>query len=135
MKTSYDADPKVADFVAKHIDIQAAAGRTARQIAAEVGYRNPNMISMIKTGRVNVPLEKIPALAQALRVDVALLLRLALEQQSPKISEAICGVFGTIPTANEVDVIKTIRLASKGSEVVITENQRVGLGDLFEIPS
>jgi transcriptional regulator with XRE-family HTH domain len=132
MKNNYDASLRVADFVARHIEIQAATGRTARQIAAEVGYRNPNMISMIKTGRANVPFEKIPALARALRVDVALLLRLALEQQSPKINKAISGVFGTIPTANERDTIETVRMVSKSSVIAITEKQKAKLGAIFE---
>jgi hypothetical protein len=119
MKNSYDV--KVADYVAKHLEIQAAAGRTARQIAAEVGFKNPNMISMIKTGRAKVPFEKIPALARALRVDVALLLRLALEQQWPKINKTVCEIFGSILTANERDIIETVRMVSKSSAITITE--------------
>lgn len=130
MQNSYDE--KVAGFVSRHLDIQAAAGRTARQIAAEVGYKNPNMISMIKTGRAKVPFEKIPALAHALRVDVALLLRLALEQQWPKINKTVCEIFGIIPTANERDIIETVRMASKSSVIAITEKQKAKLGAIFE---
>lgn len=132
MQNTYDV--KVADFVAKHLDIQAAAGRTARKIAAEVGYRNPNMIAMIKTGRAKVPLEKIPALAQALRVDVALLFRLALEQQRPKINDAVCEVIGAISTANERDMIETVRLLSKSSTIAITDKQKARFGAIFEAP-
>ncbi|MGZ9053126.1 MAG: helix-turn-helix domain-containing protein [Rhodoplanes sp.] len=62
--------------------ITAISGvKSQREIAAELGYERPNIISMMKRGETKLPLDKVPALAKALHVDPAHLFRLALEQQ------------------------------------------------------
>lgn len=54
--------------------------KSQAEIAAEAGFVNPNMISMLKSGATRIPLDRVPALATALDVDPARLLQLALEQ-------------------------------------------------------
>src|SRR5947209_7699722 len=75
--------------------------KTQREIAVEIGYDKPNMISMFKRGEMKVPLEKIPALAKAVEADPAHLFRLALEQYWPSLGETIQTIFGRTVTANE----------------------------------
>jgi transcriptional regulator with XRE-family HTH domain len=54
---------------------------TNKEIAEKLGYaKNPNVISMFKSGSLKVPLVKIPALAEALGADPAHLLRLAFQE-------------------------------------------------------
>ena len=99
------ADMKIADFIARQIEIVGTSalgrpGKTQREIAAELGYDKPNMISMFKTGMAKVPLEKVPALAKAINVDPAFLFRLALQQYWPDNLDTIAEIFGTICTKN-----------------------------------
>ena len=53
----------VADLVSRHIDMMAPR-RNQREIAERIGFKRPNMLSMIRTGRAAVPFEKIPIIAR-----------------------------------------------------------------------
>jgi transcriptional regulator with XRE-family HTH domain len=94
----------VARYIDKQIDALKGV-KTQREIAAEIGYEKPNIISMFKHGEVKVPLDKIPALAKALHVDPAHLFRLALEQYWPDLGDTIVGIFGPIVSANEEEIL------------------------------
>jgi transcriptional regulator with XRE-family HTH domain len=76
------ADSAIAKYIDKKID-ELKGVKTQREIAAEIDYDKPNMISMFKRGEARVPLDKIPLLAKALGVDPAHMFRLALEQYWP----------------------------------------------------
>jgi transcriptional regulator with XRE-family HTH domain len=100
--------PFAGGAIAKYLDrqIETLKGiKTQREIAAEIGYDKPNMISMFKRGEVRVPLEKIPALAKALHVDAGHLFRLALEQYWPDMGATIMEIFGRVVTANEEQIL------------------------------
>jgi transcriptional regulator with XRE-family HTH domain len=77
--------------------------KNQREIAAEIGYEKPNMISMLKRGEAKVPLDKIPLLAKALNVDPAHLFRLAMEQQWPGMKAVVDEVFKNIASDNETE--------------------------------
>src|SRR5579871_5258209 len=81
---AYVPPPKsrISEYLTKQIDA-IAPYKNQRQIAHELGYAKPNIISMFKTGDTKVPIDKIPALARALNVDPAFLFRLAMEQFWP----------------------------------------------------
>jgi transcriptional regulator with XRE-family HTH domain len=83
--------------------------KSQREIAAEVGYDKPNMLSMIKYGDSRVPLDKIPPLAKALEVEVAHLFRLALEQYWPELHKTLADVGIDALTKGEAEVIKIVR--------------------------
>lgn len=107
-ETNRPGMPFAQSSIAKYLDkqIEALKGvKTQRQIAAEIGYEKPNMISMFKRGEVRVPLDKIPALAKALEVDPGHLFRLALEQYWPGLRETIQAIFGRVVTANEEEIL------------------------------
>ena len=62
--TSYSKSSKneaMSTYIAKKI-YELGGRKTQREIATEIGYDKPNMISMFKTGEAKVPLCKIPAL-------------------------------------------------------------------------
>jgi transcriptional regulator with XRE-family HTH domain len=92
-------DSRIAVFLRKQIAALESI-KTQREIASEIGYDKPNILSMFKRGEAKIPLEKIPALAKALHVDPAFLFRLAMEQYWPKAEKAIADVFGSIATKN-----------------------------------
>lgn len=60
-----------------------SSGRAANDIAADLGYPNPNIISAFRSGSCRVPLHKLPALAMAIDLDPSELLRLGLSEYNP----------------------------------------------------
>ena len=98
------ADTAIAKYLDKQIEALKGA-KTQREIAAEIGYDKPNIISMFKRGEAKVPFDKIPSLAKALHVDPAHLLRLALEQYWPNIGQTFEQIFGRIATENEEEIL------------------------------
>jgi transcriptional regulator with XRE-family HTH domain len=114
------ADMPIAQYISKQIDIQGTMGKNQRQIAQEIGYEKPNMISMFKRGEAKVPLDKIPLLAKALGVDPATLFRLGMQQYWPEQYKAISEIFGTVVTSNEAAMLEVIRKATKGNDPSMT---------------
>jgi transcriptional regulator with XRE-family HTH domain len=98
------ANSTIAIYIDKQIDALKGV-KTQREIAAEIGYDKPNMISMFKRGEVKVPLDKIPLLAKSLHVDPGHLFRLALEQYWPTLGDTIQTIFGRTVTANEEEIL------------------------------
>ncbi len=98
------ANSMIATYLDKKID-ELKGVKTQREIASEIGYEKPNMISMFKRGEVKVPLDKIPLLAKALHVDPGHLFRLALEQYWPQLGDTIQAIFGRTVTANEEEIL------------------------------
>lgn len=72
--------PSVSQFIADAIE---TSGRTQRQIAEIAGFNKANVISMLKTGQVKVPYDRIRSLARALRVDHVELARLTIGEYEP----------------------------------------------------
>lgn len=119
-KSAKAAAKPLADFIAKQLDIQASLGKSQKDIATEIGYERPNMISMFKTGDVKVPIDKVPALARALNVDPAFMMRLAMQQYWKDEAEAIAAVFGTVLSKNETKIIEAIRSVTKDTDPALT---------------
>ena len=65
----------VATFVRHQIQV---LGKPQREIAEEVGFEKPNIITMIKQGKTKLPLAKVGAMARALETDPVYLLKLCL---------------------------------------------------------
>ena len=100
------ADTKTANFIDQRIE-HLKSVKSQRDIALAMGFKTPNVLSMIKRGEMKVPLEKIPALAKALDVDPAHLFRLALEQYWPDLGSMISEIFGALATSNEEAIFLT----------------------------
>ena len=110
------ADSAIAKYIDKKID-ELKGVKTQREIAAEIGYDKPNLISMFKRGEARVPLDKIPLLAKALGVDPAHMFRLALEQYWPHLSEIIAELFGRLASENEEEILlKHWRAATRNTD-------------------
>jgi transcriptional regulator with XRE-family HTH domain len=88
--------------------------KTQAQVAREAGFPHPNMVSMIKHGKSRLPLERIPALAEALEIDAALLFRLTLSENWPGYERVVIQIFGGILTAEERVLIEFIRHVAGG---------------------
>lgn len=127
------ADAPITQYLAKQIDIQASKGKSQRQIAQEIGYEKPNMISMFKTGEVKVPLDKIPLLARSLNVDAAFLFKLAMQQYWPEMGKTIADIFGTVLDQEELKVIEAIRevTKTKGATPPVTDDMLRQIQSVF----
>lgn len=106
--------------------------KTQAEIASEAGFANANMMTFLKNGRTKVPLDRVPSLAQALEVDPAYLMRLALDQAvGVTAGKAITDIFGTPATENERGWLSEIRDASDDSDPRLTARSRTALRAIF----
>lgn len=110
------SDTRLVRFLDR--EVSKLRGRKSQAaIAAEAGFRQPNMLAMIKSGSSKLSLDRVPGLARALDCDAALLFRLALEQMSTDTtSAAINQIFRAIVTENEAAWLNAIREASNHSD-------------------
>jgi transcriptional regulator with XRE-family HTH domain len=105
----------VAQFLSKCID---ESPKTQREIAKEVGWPHPNVLSMIKSGETNLPLDRIGPLAKALDIDPAHLLKLAMSQYMPETFKAVEEALGSpILSQQERDLIVAYRNLARGDEI------------------
>jgi plasmid maintenance system antidote protein VapI len=102
------------------------------EVAREVGFVNPNNITMIKNGNAKLALDRVAALARALDVDPAHLFNLALEQTGLETTAAeVAEIFGVVPTRNESQWLEVLREASGHSDPPITKKARTAIMALF----
>ncbi|MDR5655248.1 helix-turn-helix domain-containing protein [Ruixingdingia sedimenti] len=106
--------------------------KTQAEIASEAGFANANMLSMLKSGKNKVPLDRVPSLAKALEVDPAYLMRLALDQAvGATAAKAITEIFGTPATENERGWLAELRDVSDNSDPRLTARSRTALRAIF----
>lgn len=99
--------PTIAEFLTRKID---ESSKTQREIAVELGYENPNIITMFKTGDTKLPLTTVGPMARALGVDPVYLLRLAMSEYMPETFKAVEHSLGTtILTDNERELLDEFR--------------------------
>lgn len=66
-----------------------ALGLTQLDVARAVGVTSPDFISLVEKGIRNLDLDRVPRLAEVLRVDSPELCRIALEEQYPLLAHAL----------------------------------------------
>lgn len=110
---------KVSQVLTQHIETVTKSGdKTQRDIATEIGYDKPNIVTMFKQGQANLPINKVALMAKALYIDPAYLMRLCLQEYMPEayeVIEEIMGV-GVTFTKNEMDLIKLVRKGTGNSD-------------------
>jgi transcriptional regulator with XRE-family HTH domain len=117
-------------FVAKRI--LELRPKSQREIGLEAGFTNVNMISLLKSGRTKLPLDRVPALAKALECDPKRLFRLALQQGGNEtMKNAVEQIFGTIVSQNEVAWLEEIRDASDHHDPRLTNRARTTIRGIF----
>jgi hypothetical protein len=96
----------VAEVLTRMIE---ASDKSQREIAAEVGYTHPNVLSMMKQGMTKVPIERAPVLARALGLDPAWFVRLVMREYMPAAWAAIEATHGEALTENERRLVRAYR--------------------------
>ncbi|OYU19693.1 MAG: transcriptional regulator [Rhodobacteraceae bacterium PARR1] len=106
--------------------------KTQAEIAAEAGFTNANMMSLLKSGKNKVPLDRVPSLAKALEMDPALLMRIALDQAvGVTAAKAITDIFGSPVTENERGWLTELREVSDNTDPRLTARSRAALRGVF----
>jgi len=104
----------VAEFIADRL---AESDKTQREIAQECGFEHPNIITMFKNGSTKLPVNLIGALAKALDVDPAHLLRLVMLEYLPETWQCVEELMqSTLLTANELALVRAYREATGDSD-------------------
>ena len=125
------ADTRLAKFLDSRL-LEMRHKKTQAEIAEEVGFVNPNMVTMLKKGATKLPIDRVPALAKALESDPALLLRLALEQsEGSTAAAAIFEIIGQPITKNEMAWIMEIREASGDTDPRLTSRAGAAIRGVF----
>ena len=118
-------------FLTKRV-LELRTVKSQRDIAMEAGFVNPNMMSLLKSGRTKMPLDRVPALAKALDCDARRLFLFALQQSGNETTlSAVEKIFGTVVTRNELDWIEEIRDASGNGDPRLTARSRAALRGIF----
>ena len=99
--------------VAKYLEhCIAASGKTLKEIAQEIGYESPNILSMLKSGDTKVPLARIPAIAKATGTDPKVLLDLCLEAYHPELYQMLSDLApGMLISREELQLVRFVRRA------------------------
>lgn len=72
----------VATLVEKALHTYSGS-KTQTEIARAVGFKNPNMLSMIKNGKAKLPMKWVPGLCRELSIPTEELLLLAMNEEYP----------------------------------------------------
>jgi hypothetical protein len=111
MKTRSD----VATYLTNAIHL---SGKSNIQIAAEAGFPNPNIVSMVKSGRTPMPMARIPALAKAMGTDPKILLDGCLAAYHPELHKVISALAPSmLISRGELSVIRALRHAVRTGSV------------------
>lgn len=101
--------PKTSSF-AEYLEAQMRlSDRTQKEMAEELGYENPNIMTMFKKGLTKVPITKLPQMADTLGIDRVHLLRLGLKEYAPEVWETIEEVMGYPMAQYEREIVDIVR--------------------------
>jgi transcriptional regulator with XRE-family HTH domain len=101
-----DTTCPVAKFVRQQIQI---LGKSQREIAQEVGFEKPNVITMIKQGKTKLPMAKVGRMAKALETDPVHLMKLCMNTYHPDTWQYIEPFLESALTKDEVLMLRTWR--------------------------
>ncbi len=85
-------ESQVARFLSDAIN---SSSKSQLEIARDVGFPKPNMITMLKQGRTKMPITKVKLMACSLGIDPKVLLRLCFEEYQPDNWAVIEDIFCT----------------------------------------
>lgn len=120
--------------VAEYISMQLhLCGKSQTQIAEEVGFEKPNVITMIKQGKTKVPLNKIGSMAKALEVDPVFFFRMVMNEYMPDLMDMIGAITNQpIITSNEMDFIHVIRSSKVVNPKLRTDAEKKKLKEFVD---
>ena len=102
--------PTVVEMVSEAI---SRSSKSQGQIAQECGFERPNVVSMLKQGRMKVPIARVGQVARALDLDPVVLLRTVMLEYVPDAWSAIEEVMAvSAVTRHEWALLRSLRAAT-----------------------
>lgn len=101
---------------------------TNAEVAKKLGYRADNTVSMWKTGKTKVALERLFEIADLLNVEVETLFPMYMEQDlgdKPELWKRMTGIFQRMATKGEADVLQAIRAAMSGARLTAMSKSQI----------
>lgn len=131
------AKSRATKYLDKHMT-KLQGRKNRKEIAAEAGFPQPNILSMLRGGEAKIPIDRTISLAKAIEGDPGHFFKLVLEQQySPDFVALIDEVYGGSMSANEREILAHIREVTAGSDPALTnalrEKLTEALKDLAEV--
>jgi hypothetical protein len=115
----------------RHIDrLIMKSGKQQNVIAREMGYDRPNIISMFKVGTSRVPLDRVPALAEAVGVDPVGLVNMWLAEYEPNLLKVLEGSVGMTLTDAERELVGNARQMFPGGVPAFDERHEQAFKNL-----
>jgi len=101
-----------------------ALGLKNSDLQKALDYATPNLISMIKTGSMQLPASKAIIAANLLEIDPVFLLGKVIAENDPGLWDVITALLADkLITANELALIGFVREKLDGHDVNLTESQ------------
>lgn len=98
---------RIKDLGLKNLDVQEA-----------LGYPNPNVIAMMKAGKMNLPPEKAYAAAAILQLDPVWMIMKALQESNAMLHDSIVRVLGKqLVSENEQALLDALRKETNGHDI------------------
>lgn len=112
----------VAQYLTFHIN---NSEKTQRQIALEIGYTKPNIITMFKQGATKLPLDKIGPLAKALEIAPDDLFFKVMTEYMPETFEALSPFLcGQMLSKDELEMLDNYRTFKALESKRLANNKR-----------
>lgn len=106
---AHEPGPTLDAFAARLSTLLDGSDKTQRQVARELGYRHPNIVSMFKSGATRVPIDKVARLAFALGADETELVDLWLSTYMPETKALLERAVGGHLSAAERSWVEGLR--------------------------
>jgi len=120
----------VAEYLSWQIHL---CGKKQLEIAEEVGFPKPNIITMIKQGKTKLPLDKVGKFAKAIEVDPIHLFKLCMQEYMPDTWKEIERMIDQpVLTTNELEFIEIIRESNVSNPRLHTDGERQRFREFVE---
>lgn len=81
----------LGSLIASH---QLQAGISDKELAQALDYNHVTVVTLIKSGAMRLPFMKVIVLAEALRADARVVMRLTMDEAIPGLYELVEGLMG-----------------------------------------
>lgn len=106
--------------------------KSQREVADEVGFANRNMLSLIKSGQTKLSLDRVPAMAKSLGLDLEAVMIPALRQYyTEDVISVFRETFGRTETPTEHEILQIARRNMKTSDGLSFETRHT-LSEAFK---
>ncbi len=104
--------PMNGNVVGQYLEMAIkSSGKTKRAVAAEAGFKRANIISMLCNGELDLPLNRVTPIANAVGIDPIALMFMVLRENHPELHLLIQSALGDrLFSREEASLIDTVRM-------------------------